>query len=48
MLSKHCTNLPLFPILITKGFRTQEIAERMQLSPLTVKTLVRRIYGSLR
>ncbi|AXL50489.1 DNA-binding response regulator [Paraburkholderia caffeinilytica] len=33
---------------ITKGFQTQEIAERMRLSPFTVKTVVRRIYGKLR
>jgi len=33
--------------LITKGFKTQEIAALMQLSPFTVRTFVRRIYSKL-
>ncbi|MFK0375954.1 response regulator [Pandoraea sp. NPDC090278] len=34
--------------LITKGFTTPEIANLMQLSPFTVRTFVRRIYGKLK
>lgn len=34
--------------LITKGFTAQEIANLMQLSPFTVQTFVRRIYGKLK
>jgi DNA-binding NarL/FixJ family response regulator len=33
---------------ITKGFKAREIAELMRLSPFTVKTFVRHIYGRLR
>ncbi|MGV2293437.1 response regulator transcription factor [Trinickia sp. YCB016] len=33
--------------LITKGFKTQEIATLMNLSPVTVRTLVRRIYSKV-
>ncbi len=33
--------------LITKGFKTQEIATLMQLSPFTVRTFIRRIYSKL-
>ncbi|TKC88064.1 response regulator transcription factor [Trinickia terrae] len=34
--------------LITKGFKAQEIATLMHLSPFTVKTFVRRIYSKLK
>ncbi|TKC87740.1 response regulator transcription factor [Trinickia terrae] len=34
--------------LITKGFKAQEIATLMQLSPFTVRTYVRRIYSKLK
>ena len=34
--------------LITKGFKAQEIATLMALSPFTVKTFVRRIYSKLK
>lgn len=34
--------------LVTNGFATQEIAQRLQLSQLTVRALVRRIYGEFR
>jgi DNA-binding NarL/FixJ family response regulator len=34
--------------LITKGFKAQEIATLMELSPFTVKTFVRRIYSKLK
>ena len=34
--------------LITKGFKAQEIAALMKLSPFTVKTFVRRIYSKLK